>query len=121
MFDSKMMILKGICSQIRMLKMVHGDIDEELYMKQPEGFVIPGKEHLVCKLNRSLYGLKQASRQWYKKFDAFMLKDGYKRSHANHCLYTKRDENGNPIILVLYVDDMLLVGKKKSTLNALKQ
>ena len=85
---------------------LHGDIDEELSMKQPEGFVIPGKEHLVCKLNRSLYGLKQASRQWYKKFDAFMLKHGYKRSHVDHCLYTKRDESGSPIILVLYVDDM---------------
>ena len=63
---------------------LHGDIDEELYMKQPEGFVIPGKEHLVCKLNRSLYGLKQASRQWHKKFDAFMLKHGYKRRRAAH-------------------------------------
>ena len=78
---------------------LHGDIDEEVYMKQPEGFVIPGKEHLICKFNRSLYGLKQASRQWYKKFDAIMLKRGYKRSHVDHCLYTNRDENGSPIIL----------------------
>ena len=71
---------------------------------------------------RSLYGLKQAARQWYKKFDdAFMLKHGFKWSHANHTLYTKKDEDGNPIILVLYVDDMLLSGKKMSTLNALKQ
>ncbi|MCO5564143.1 hypothetical protein L7F22_017799 [Adiantum nelumboides] len=90
-------------------------------MKQPEGYVIPGKEHLVCKLNRSLYGLKQASRQWYKKFDAFMLKHGYKRSHADHCLYIKRDEDGSPIILVLYVDDMLIAAKKRSTMNALKE
>ena len=43
---------------------LHGDIDEEIYMKHDEGFVIRRKEHLVCKLNRSLYGLKQASRQW---------------------------------------------------------
>ena len=63
---------------------LHGDIDEELYLKQPEGFVISGKEHLVCKLNRSLSGLKQASKQWYKKFDAFMLKHEYKRSHDDH-------------------------------------
>ena len=78
---------------------LHSDIDEDLYMKQPGGFVIPGKEHLICKFNRSLYGLKQTSRQWYKKFDAIMLKRGYKRSHVDHCLYTNRDENGSPIIL----------------------
>ena len=95
---------------------LHGDIDEELYMKRPEGFVIPGKEHLVCKLNRSWYRLKQASKQWYKN-DTFTLKRGYKRSHANHCLYTKRDVNGNPIILVLYVDDMLIAAKKRSIVD----
>ncbi|MCO5606659.1 hypothetical protein L7F22_060847 [Adiantum nelumboides] len=99
---------------------LHGDFEEELYMKQPEGYVIPGKEHLVCKFNRSLYGLKQASRQWYKKFDAFMLKHGYKRSHADHCLYIKCDEEGSPIILVLYVDDMLIAAKKRSTVDARK-
>ena len=100
---------------------LHGDLDKELFMKQSEGYAISGKQHLVCKMKRSLHGLKQAPRQWYKKFDAFMLKHGFKRSHADHCLYTKKDEDGSPIILVLYVGDMLLVGKKKSTLNALKQ
>ena len=65
---------------------LHGDLDEELYMKQPEGYAIPGKEHLVCKLKRSLYGLKQAPKQWYKKFEAFMLKHGFKRSHGDHSL-----------------------------------
>ena len=45
---------------------LHGDLDKEINMQQPEGFVVPGKEHMVCKLTRSLYGLKQAPRQWYK-------------------------------------------------------
>ena len=47
---------------------LHEDLVKEIYMKQPEGFVVPSKEHMVCKLTRSLYGLKQAPRQWYKKF-----------------------------------------------------
>ena len=93
---------------------LHGDLDEELYMKQPEGYVIHGKEKQVCMLKRSLYGLKQAPRQWYKKFDAFMLKNGFNRSQAYHCLYTKKDTDGSPLILVLYVDDILSVGKHKS-------
>ena len=69
---------------------LHGDLDEELYMKQPEGYVVPGQEHLVCRLGKSLYGLKQAPRQWYKKFDTFMLSQGFKRSNADHYSYTKK-------------------------------
>ena len=55
---------------------LNGDLDKEIYMQQPKGFVVPGKEYVVSKLTRNLYGLKQEPRQWYKKFDSFMTKKG---------------------------------------------
>eukprot|EP00253_Pinus_taeda_P004760 PITA_04760 len=51
---------------------LHGDLEEEIYMKQPEGFAMKGKKELVCKLKKSLYGLKQSPRMWYQKFDTFI-------------------------------------------------
>ena len=70
---------------------LHGDLDKEIYMQQPEGFVVPGKEHMVCKLTRSLYGLKQAPRQWYKKFDAFMTKSGFCNTEKRICVVISRN------------------------------
>ena len=66
---------------------LHGDIDKEIYMEQPEGFEVKGKEHLVCKLKKSLYGLKQALRQWYTKFDSFMESHGYSKTSSDHCVH----------------------------------
>ena len=66
---------------------LHGELEEEIYMKQPEGFVVPGKEQYVCRLKKSLYGLKQAPRQWYKRFDTFMTAQGYTRSWYDNCVY----------------------------------
>ena len=93
---------------------LHGDLEEEIYMEQPEGFVEPGKEQLVCRLKKSLYGLKQAPRQWYKKFDLFMAQHNFRKTFADHCVFVKNYMNGESIILLLYVDDILIVGKKKN-------
>ena len=57
---------------------IHGDLEEEIYMEQPQGFKVDGQENFVCKLKKSLYGLKQAPRQWYKKFESVMGEQGYK-------------------------------------------
>ncbi|WVZ15791.1 hypothetical protein V8G54_013357 [Vigna mungo] len=72
---------------------LHGDLKEEIYMKQPEGFEELRKEHLVCRLKKSLYGLKQAPRQWYKKFDSFMIQHNFKKTSADHCVFVKHYEN----------------------------
>ena len=74
---------------------LHGEL-EEIYMDQPEGFIVSGKEDYVCKLKRSLYGLKKSPRQWYKRFDSFMMSHGFKRSEFDSCVYIKFVD-GSPI------------------------
>ncbi|GMI77270.1 cysteine-rich RLK (RECEPTOR-like protein kinase) 8 [Hibiscus trionum] len=100
---------------------LHGDLKEELYMEQPEGFVAQGKEDCVCKFKKSLYGLKQAPRQWYKKFESVMEEQGYKKTTSDHCVFIKRFFGDDFIILLLYVDDMLIVGCNASRIDKLKQ
>jgi hypothetical protein len=65
---------------------LHGDLEEEIYMKKPEGYVVKGKKELVCKLKKSQYGLKQSPRMWYQKFDTCMLGLGFTRSKEDHCV-----------------------------------
>ena len=89
-------------------------------MQQPEGFVVSGAEMQVCRLRKSLYGLKQSPRQWYKKFDSYMLRIGYSRCEFNCCVYMRLCEDGSPIYLMLYADDMLLASKNLHEIARLK-
>jgi len=59
---------------------LHGKLEEQIYMRLPEGFAIPDKEYYICLLKKSLYGLKQSPRQWYKRFDTFMASQKYSKS-----------------------------------------
>ncbi|PNX82538.1 putative retrotransposon Ty1-copia subclass protein, partial [Trifolium pratense] len=95
---------------------LNGELAEDVYMFQPEGFAEAGKEHLVCKLNKSIYGLKQASRQWYLKFDQVVTSFGFKENASDQCIYLKTS-GSNFIILVLYVDDILLASSCINLLN----
>jgi len=85
---------------------LNGDLEEEIYMDQPEGFVSTGKENMVCKLKKSIYGLKQASRQWYLKFNDTITSYDFVENTVDQCIYMK--VSGNMfVIFVLYVDDIL--------------
>jgi len=99
---------------------LHGELEEEIYMLQPEGFEEQGKENLVCRLTKSLYGLKQAPRYWYKRFDSFIISLEYNRLSSDHCTYYKRSSDNDFIILLLYMDDMLVVGPNKDQIQELK-
>ncbi|KAL0285668.1 UNVERIFIED_CONTAM: Retrovirus-related Pol polyprotein from transposon TNT 1-94 [Sesamum angustifolium] len=87
----------------------NGELDEEIYMEQPEGFVVPGQEKKVCRLVKSLYGLKQSHKQWHEKFDRTMLSNGFKINECDKCVYVKSTQHSF-IIVYLYVDDMLIMG-----------
>ena len=81
--------------------------------------MVSGQEHLVCRLKKSLYGLKQAPRQWYRKFDDFIRSIGFSKSDEDHCLFTKTAQDGSPIFLIIYVDDMLISGRHAGELAEL--
>ncbi|KAL5757095.1 hypothetical protein ACOSQ2_021841 [Xanthoceras sorbifolium] len=99
---------------------LHGELEETIYMQQPEGFEIEGKKDHVCLLKKSLYGLKQSPRQWYKRFDSFMIGHGYSRSQYDSCVYFRKLKDGSFVYLLLYVDDMLIAAKDIFELNKLK-
>ena len=89
-------------------------------MVQPTGFKAAGKENMVCKLKKSLYGLKQSPRQWYKRFDSFMAGKGYTRSPYDPCVYLQKQPNGEYVYLLLYVDDMLIASRDSAAIAKLK-
>jgi len=99
---------------------LHGDLEEEIFMAQPKCFEVQGKENLVCKLHKSLYGLKETLRQWYKKFNEFMRNSGFHKCEEDHCCYVKKYVNSY-ITLALYVDDMLIVGANMAEIERLKK
>ncbi|GJT36029.1 retrovirus-related pol polyprotein from transposon TNT 1-94 [Tanacetum coccineum] len=98
----------------------NGELDEEIYMQQPEGFVVKGQKHKVCKLVKSLYGLKQAPKQWHEKFDNTLLSNGFQINECDKCVYVKQYKNAF-VIICLYVDDMLIIGTNMDVINQTKK
>ncbi|KAL6328338.1 hypothetical protein AAG906_034481 [Vitis piasezkii] len=99
---------------------LHGKLDELIYMQPPEGFGEGIKDGQVCLLKKSLYGLKQSPRQWYKRFDKYMLDIDFNRSSHDGCVYFKLTED-SMVYFLLYVDDMLVACKEKRHLELVKE
>ena len=100
---------------------LHGELEEKIYMDQPRGFEVRDKEKKVCLLKKSLYGLKQSPRQWYRRFDIVMLGQGYSRCSYDCCVYLKHISPSISIYLLLYVDDMLIASQSLREIELLKQ
>jgi hypothetical protein len=97
---------------------LHGDLFEDFFMEQPLGFV--SDSNLVCRLKKSLYGLKQTLRLRYAKLDHFFLNLGFKCCKSNHGLYVLHD-NGDTLIVVEYVDDLVITSNNIDLLFQLKR
>lgn len=99
---------------------LNGDINEEVYVAQPKGYVKKGQEKLVYKLSKALYGLRQAPRAWYAKLNSCLEKLGFKRCPYEHSVYTRQDKE-DVLIIGVYVDDLLVTGSSVSCIEAFKK
>ncbi|KAG8502915.1 hypothetical protein CXB51_000770 [Gossypium anomalum] len=99
---------------------LHGELEEDIYIQQLEGFTTSEKEDYVCLLKSSLYDLKLSPRQWYKRLDSFMTSHDFKRSSFDSCVYFKKNSDGSFMYLLLYVDDMLIAAKDKGEIKKVK-
>ncbi|GAU41486.1 hypothetical protein TSUD_239620 [Trifolium subterraneum] len=97
---------------------LHGDLEENVYMTIPEG-ITPPQPNQMCKLQKSLYGLKQASRKWYEKLTSLLLHEGYKQSSSDYSLFTLHSDSHFTALLV-YVDDIILAGTSMTEFDRIK-
>ena len=103
---------------------LNGNLEEETYMLQPEGFITKNQKHMVCKLKRSIYGLKQASRSWNIRFDQAIKSFGFEQNLDEPCVYKRHQDKvvmfQVVMFLVLYVDDILLIGNDVGVMSSVK-
>jgi len=97
---------------------LNGDLKESIYMKQPEGYVVKGKEQFVCKLKKSLYGLKQSPRCWNEALDKHLKSMGFEQANSDPCIYTA--SGGELFVIAVYVDDIILAGRSDKRMREVK-
>ena len=101
---------------------LNAPIDCELYMEQPEGFEEHGEngEKLICKLNKSLYGLKQSGRNWNNLLHEYLQKEGFTQSQADPCVYVRMIDSKRCVIVIVWVDDIIIAASHLSLLSGRK-
>lgn len=98
---------------------LNGELEEEVYMSQPEGFVAEGREHLVCRLKKSLYGFKQSSWCWNAALDKHLREIGFVQAKSDLCIYQGSSEE--PFFLGIYADDIITASKSSAWLKVVKK
>ncbi|CAA7019223.1 unnamed protein product [Microthlaspi erraticum] len=92
---------------------LYGELKEEVYVDQPEGFLKVGEEDKVYRLKKALYGLKQAPRAWFSRIESYFKKEGFEKSSYDHTLFFKKTEK-KILVVSLYVDDLIFTGNDES-------
>jgi hypothetical protein len=101
---------------------LNGVLNEEIYMEQPQGFIAAGQENKVCRLKKAIYGLKQASRAWNQQFHGVLIELGFERTYSDAGVYVRHQHTGGGLlIVVLYVDDITIMGSSLEDVKQLKQ
>ena len=100
---------------------LHGGLSEEIYLKQPKGFVEQGKENLVYRLKRSIYGLKQSPRCWNHMLDSQLKEMGFEQTASDPCLYVHANSEREMFVVAVNVNDIILGGKNESILHQVEQ
>ena len=102
---------------------LNAPIDCDIYMEQPEGFKKVGKngEKLVCKLKKSLYGLKQSGRNWNNMLHTFLCSKNFSQSHADPCVYIRNSDTEGCVILIVWVDDIIISTTSSKLLESVKE
>ncbi|KAJ3474391.1 hypothetical protein NLI96_g12482 [Meripilus lineatus] len=100
---------------------LNGTLDEVIYMRQPEGFIEPGKEHLVAQLIKTIYGLKQSGRYWYQEFSQALGELGFVKCAADPCVFYHRSSSGDILIIAIHVDDSTIVANSLRFLSKFKE
>ena len=93
---------------------LHGELNEAVFVKQPQGYEKKGEEYKVYKLKKALYVLKQAPHAWYSQIEAYLVKEGFEKCNCEHTLFIKRGDGGKILIVSLYVDDLIFTGNDVS-------
>lgn len=101
---------------------LNGELKEDIYMELPEGYGGNGKfAHLVAKLAKAIYGLKQAGERWYEKVFELLVSLGFHRSEADHCLFHRLSKDGTIVLIIVYVDDFLIASNNATAIVNVKQ
>jgi hypothetical protein len=101
---------------------LNGVLNEEIYMEQPQGFITAGQENKVCRLKKAIYGLKQASHAWNQQFHGVLIELGFERTYSDVGVYVRHQHTGGGLlIIVLYVDNITIMGSSLEDVKQLKQ
>jgi hypothetical protein len=99
---------------------LNDDLQEEVYVEEPSGFIVAGKEHKVLKLKKALYGLHQVPRAWNAKLDDTLLSLGFRRTPLKHVIYVRRNDNAQ-LVVGVYVDDLIITGSDCDNIRSFKE